>query len=258
MRPTDVQDEARLLVKAWQERRPVPPPSSRFAAFDRASAYRVQDAAVELLSSELGPRVGWKLGLTSLSARSEPFAGPLLAGMVVPSGGTIRLDECITPRVEVEVAVLFQSDVLEPPDDFTALDFEVAPAIEVIDDRTHSEAVDVDWVADLATMRCAVIGTGRRVDLAEAAEWRASLHEDGREIAAGRVGDAVVPVMHSLMWLIRHLADRETHLVAGDVVLTGSITGQHRPASGRRYRAELTGFAPVEVTFEGPARSAGR
>lgn len=258
MRPTDVQEEARRLANAWQERRPIPPPSSRFASFDRASAYRVQDAAVELLSSELGPRVGWKLGLTSRSARSEPFSGPLHAGMMVPAGGTIRIDECIDPRVEVEVAVLFQSDVLEPPDDVTALDFEVAPAIEVIDDRTHAEAVDADWVADYATMRCAVIGTGRQVDLGEAPEWRASLLEEGREIAAGRVGDAVVPVMHSLMWLIRHLAGRGTHLVAGDVVLTGSITGQHRPASGRRYRADLTGFTPVEVTFEGPDRSAGR
>lgn len=248
----DIVSEARRLVGAWHAGRPIPSTSSRFADFDRSAGYRVQAVVTQLLSGELGRRVGWKLGLTSLSAAVEPFSGPLHADMLVPSGGSIRIDGCIVPRVEVELAIVLGTDVLGPlaVEDIGELDLEVAAAFEIIDDRTAGSTVAADWVADFATMRHAVIGAGRRVDLTDASGWRASLFEDGREVASGRVGDVVLPPAHSLMWLSRHLAQRGLHLTAGDVILTGSVTGQHRPLGGSRYRGELAGFAPVEVGFE--------
>lgn len=251
MLEADVLGEARRLALAWQNASPVPPPTSRHEAFDRAAAYRVQATVVELLAGDLGPQVGWKLGSTSLSSTVEPFSGPLHAEMVIPSGGAIRFDRCIAPRVEVEVAIVLGEDVSGPltETDVAALDFELAAALEVIDDRTVGPAGDADRVADVATMRWAVIGPARRADLANASSWCGSLFEDGTQVAAGTLGETVTSPIESLIWLSCHLDRRGGSLVGGDVILTGSLTGQHAPRPGSRYEGRISGFASVDVEF---------
>ncbi|MFP5333480.1 MAG: 2-keto-4-pentenoate hydratase [Acidimicrobiia bacterium] len=247
----EVLGEARRLALAWQNAIPVLPPTSRHEAFDRAAAYRVQDAVVELLAEDLGQRVGWKLGATSLSSTMEPFSGPLHAEMVVPSGGSIRLDRCIAPRVEVEVAIVLGEDVSRPltETDAAALDFGLAAALEIIDDRTVGPTGDADRVADVATMRWAVIGPARRADLADASSWRASLIEDGTQVAIGTLVETINSPIESLIWLSRHLARRGGSLAGGDVILTGSLTGQHPPRPGSRYEGRVSGLASVDVEF---------
>lgn len=235
---------AAALAQAWRTGISVAAPSTAIPDFDRPAAYVVQAAVVDQL--DLGQRRGWKLGLTSLHAAAEPFTGPIHQRMLdeVSLAGTIR------PRVEVELALVVGIDVGDPvtAEEAAELPLAVAASFEIIDDRTRPPSVDADWIADLATMRHVIAGRPRPWTGSSFADLVGVLAVDGTETAAGRVGETVMDPVAALAWLSSHLHERGIQIRAGDLVITGSLTGQVPLRPDRRYEAAITGLAPV--TFQ--------
>lgn len=217
--------------------------------FDRTDGYRAQDALVGLLEDRMGDRVGWKLGLTGSAVTGDPIAGPIHSGMVVADGGTIALDDLITPRIEVELALIVDVDVDRPvtASQLAAMPMRAAAAFEVIDDRTTGVVGPPDWIADWATMSHILVGAAR--PLPDPLHVAGTLAANDVAIATGDSQEIIGDCLRAVSWLTRHLSSRDLGLSRGDVILTGSLTGQHQPGSGDRYLGTVQGCAPVSVEF---------
>jgi 2-keto-4-pentenoate hydratase len=240
---------ATRLARAWKEGVPVTPPFAE-SAIRRDAGYRIQRAVVDLLASELGPRIGWKLGLMGRPGPLVPFAGPLHETMRVENGAVLTLANAIVPRIEVELAIIPLQDVpgaYDPADD---LRFDVAPAFEIIDDRTIPPSTDADWIADLATVRQVVFGPHRHLGRGSLDAVEAVLVEDDQEVGRGRVADVIHHPLEGVAWLAHHLALSGDLIRAGEVIITGSLTGQRTPRRGASYRGTLSGVGIVETRIE--------
>lgn len=237
---------ARELAAAWVDGVPITAPSIRMPLLDRAAGYRIQTGTASLLADHLGHRVGWKLGLMSPSANVDPFCGPLHETMLVADGGVLSLDRAINPRIEVELALIVGTDIVGTIDvhDVARLPFEVAAAFEVIDDRVIQPAEVSDAIADVATMRQAVIGSPR--PLSTLNDIHASLAVDDEIVARGHLSDLRHP-FEGLAWLARHLANTAERVRTGDVILTGSMTGQVPLQLNTRYEGIVAGLTSVTV-----------
>jgi 2-keto-4-pentenoate hydratase len=84
----------------------------------------------------------------------------------------------------------------------------------------------------------------RRLDLAEAT---ARLTINGREIGHGRGGDVMGSPLNALAWLANKLAEAETPLRAGMIVMTGSMVPIQFPAPGDRAVVAVDGLGTAEL-----------
>jgi len=251
---------ASLLSGAYRSGIPISPLRDSYPAFDLDDAYLVQEHQVAGWRREGRAIVGRKVGLTSAAMRTQlgvdqPDFGVLLGDTQFEDGGTAPAARFISPRIEPEIAFVLKSDLAGPDvtvaDAIAAVD-QVFAALEIIDSRIADWQIRlVDTVADNASYGGFVLGAGvpltPALDLA-AVECTMSL--DGAAVQSGR-GDAVLgSSINALVWLANTLGDRGVALVAGDVVLPGSITAAIPVATGDTVRADFTGIGSVSITFQ--------
>lgn len=228
-----VEELARRLLAAQAGRQPVPP-LAREVTLTADDAYTVQEALIRQKLQQGDRLVGWKLGLTSQSKQQqmgvyEPIYGTLLASHLLPAAA-LPLDRCIHPKVEPEIAVILGDDLAGPgvteAAALRAIRW-IVPALDVIDSRYENfQFTLTDVIADNASTCLAV--TGGRPVRPEGIDLRllgAVLEKNG-EVVATATGAAVLGnPLTALAWLANALAARGGRLRAGQVVLTGALTG---------------------------------
>src|SRR5260370_4574292 len=142
---TDPRRGAESLLRAEQERKPIPQLSKTFPAIEIEDAYRIQDLWAEERIAKGARMVGHKIGLTSramqmASNMTEPDYGRLLDDALYNDGAQIRADRFIKPRLEVELAFIMGEDLSGPGariyDVMRATGMLVPPA-EIIDYSTE-------------------------------------------------------------------------------------------------------------------------
>lgn len=248
---------ASLLSAAYQSGIPIGPLSESFPDFDLDDAYLVQEHQVAEWTRLGRTVVGRKVGLTSAAMRAQlgvdqPDFGVLLGDTQYDDGSTAAAASFINPRIEPEIAFLLCSDLRGPgvtaADAMAAVDH-VSAALEIIDSRIVDWRIHlVDTVADNASYGGFVLGTGvaltKDLDLAAV---ECSLFAGDTVVQSGR-GDAVLgSSINSLVWLANTLGHRGVGLVAGDIVLPGSITAAVAMAPGDTFRAEFSGIGSVSI-----------
>ncbi|HVR31333.1 MAG TPA: fumarylacetoacetate hydrolase family protein [Acidimicrobiia bacterium] len=246
----DEETAARALATAWRTGVTTAPPSARLDRFDRAGGYRIQQRVTGLLADDLGDQVGWKIGLTSLASGSPAFHGSLFREMTHETDTMVRLGPSIAPRIEVELALMPGADIdgAIDRDAVAAMPFTATAAFEIVDNRTHPTDDEADWIADMATMHSVVLGPF--VDLeVEMGSQVGSLKMSGDRVAEGRVGDVVTDPFLSVALLSGRLSTGERGIRAGDIIITGTLTGQVAVRAGIAYRGELSGVGAVEAVF---------
>ncbi|WP_225770859.1 2-keto-4-pentenoate hydratase [Inquilinus sp. Marseille-Q2685] len=225
---------------------------------DLAAARRLQDAVHERLSARLGPRAGWKIGCTTpvmprFLGIPEPCEGGIFQANVQESPG--RFPAAAHPRVgvECEIAVRIGRDL--PPgehgrDALEAAVESVLPAIEVVDDRYADFAAlgAPTLLADDFFQAGCVLGP-------PVADWRSldlaalsgRMWVDGAEAGHGHGRDVLGHPLNALAWLAGTLARRGRGLVAGEIVLLGSLVQTQWPGPGARIAIEIEALGRVEV-----------
>lgn len=239
-----VDTSAAALAHAWSTDSLTEPPFGARVP-DRVEAYAIQDRMVELLSDRLGPRVGWKLGMTAPGLADDPIVGPIHREMLVSPGSRVTVRPGLL--IEVEIALHIRPDA--DPERLAVSDLEVGAAFEILGFRTSSREV-CDGIADLATMHHVVLGSPRPLrEVAELGRLEGTLGVDGDQVASGVSHQAVAPPLESLDWLRGHLSARRRRLAPGDAVITGSLTGQSAVRPGERYTGSISGLAPISIEF---------
>jgi 2-keto-4-pentenoate hydratase len=245
------------LAAAYVTGVPVSPVRDALGEGGIDAAYRVQLLQTRQWVADGRRIVGRKIGLTSEVVQrqlgvDQPDFGVLLADMCLTSGEPVPVGAVLQPRVEAEVALVVNRDLVEP--DLTigellrAIEF-VLPAIEVVGSRIEGWNISIlDTVADNASSGMFVLGTRpmKPGDL-ELRDLTMELSIDGALVSSG-VGSACLGHPYrAALWLARRLAGAETPLLAGDVVMTGALGPMVPLAPGAQVVATIEGLGTVHT-----------
>jgi 2-keto-4-pentenoate hydratase len=200
-------------------------------------AYRVQAIAHPLLEAAgFGRQIGWKIGCTTRVMQAylgigNPCAGGMFQArawhgqhaFAVPGAGRLG--------VECEIAVRIARDLPagEAPYELGDMPAAVAAsmaAIEVVQDRYEDyPTLDTPTLIadDFFHYACVLGPQDETISAAALREVTASMAINGREVGAGVGTDILGEPLQALRWLANNCAVAGTPLLAGDVVLLGSL-----------------------------------
>ncbi|MGB8841299.1 MAG: fumarylacetoacetate hydrolase family protein [Aliidongia sp.] len=259
---TRFQSLARKLLDEHDARIQFHSVAALYGIDDLSAAYEAQDALVDLMArrSHAVP-AGYKIGLTSSRMQTmcgipHPVSGVVLSDRVLTSGA--RLDSARYGRlgIEFEIAVRLARDLPAAGapygmDDIAAAIDAIAPAIEIVDDRSADYDVldPLSLVADNSWNAGIVIGTFQQKwpdlpSLAGTVTRNGVVHDQG--VGADVLGHPFAP----LVWLANHLARCGCGLDRGMIVVTGSIVTTKFPVSDENWRFDLAELGSVEVAID--------
>lgn len=262
MTPERIAELAGRLHRAWEQRVPVDPLSETDGLHSVGDAYAVQAAWTERRLAEGDTIVGRKIGLTSRAVQEqmgvdEPDYGTLWRSRWVPvqdGAGTVAASTFLQPRVEGEIAFRLG----EPPagteitaQDVLAATDAVAAAIEIVDSRIEDWRITLaDTVADNASYGGFAVGAWTPLDARRqlpAVEMTLARNGDpvGTGVGAAALGDPAAAVA----WLLNKLRSLGVEVRAGDIILSGALAATVPASAGDRFRLEMQGEPPLELTF---------
>lgn len=254
------QQAGEALLEDHLHKRNLVPFAREWGAVDLEDAYAIQAELVRRLVPIHGPRVGYKIGLTSprmqqMCSIDHPVGGVVLASRRQTSGIVRRLSDIVHLGLEFEICVRIGRDL--PPrsapytmDDIAQAVSAVAPAFEVIDDRNSPYPLDVlSLVADNAWNEGIVLGEFRETwpDLAKV---RGTVERNGEAIDQGEGSAVLGHPFAPVVWLANHLSARGEALRAGEIVSTGSLVTTRFPEPGDRFRFTVEGIGSTELVLE--------
>lgn len=250
-------DIAARLVAAARDRVATTPITDERPDLDVSSAYRIQDAVVRARLDGGAHLVGAKLGLTSAAKQrqmnvDEPLYGWLTDDMCIDTGEALVCDRFIQPRCEPEIAFLLGRDLegsgVSAAAVIAATDL-VFPAIDVLDSRFAGYSFRLpDVVADNSSGAGFTLGgqgispTGLDLRLTGCVFER-----NGRLVATAAGAAVLGHPAASVAWLVRALAARGQGLLAGQVVLSGSMTEAVAVTPGDCVTARFDRLGTVEL-----------
>jgi 2-oxo-hept-3-ene-1,7-dioate hydratase len=249
---------ARQLLDAERDVKPVVQLAKTYPGLDIDDAYAIQLEAIGARRAAGAVLKGHKIGLTSKAMQAsagigEPDFGHLLDDMFYSDGDTLPISKFIIPRIEVELAFVLGAALKGPGvtvyDVLKATEY-VTPALELIDGRSQYPRTIVDNIADNAACGAVILG-GRPVKPDEVdLRWvgamlyrNAQIEETG--LAAGVMGH---PAM-GIVWLANRLAQFDTALEAGHVVLAGSFTRPVAARAGDTFHVDYGALGSVACAF---------
>lgn len=221
-------------------------------------AYAVQLALVDHLAVHGMRRVGWKVGLTAKPIQDqfsvhEPGFGFLMDDAPHMSGVVIPHDTLIGPGFENEICMAMGAPLRGPgvtAADARAAISTIAPSFELVETRGdftgHLEKV----IPDNLQQKGIIVGTP--IPLRDAPELSkvALTVTIGKRTVDNATGDAVLgDPINSIAWLANKLAEYGRSLSAGELIMTGSFTKQHKIKKGDTITADFEGLGTVTATF---------
>jgi 2-keto-4-pentenoate hydratase len=247
----DPSAEAARILAAHREGRTLAPISAR-AELSMDEAYAIQHRITADREARGQHRIGWKLGYTSLVMREQmgvdqPNFGPLTDAMLVEDGADVA-GRFTQPRVEPEVALRFARDVPAGADRAVVLDAveSAHAALEIVDSVWADYRFTIeDNTADGSSAAGIVIGPEIPLDRID--DVAVTLELDGEEFGTGHGRDASGHPADGVVWLVAQLAERAERIRAGDVVITGGLTGAAPLAEGSEISGIFDGGTRVSV-----------
>ena len=254
----DLAAGAAALADAERHREKITQLSITYPHIRLEDAYEIQRRWIRSKVDQGGRIVGHKIGLTSrvmqmTSKIDEPDYGHLTDDMQYSDGAVIPTERFLWPRIEVELAFVLGKPIRGPHANmFTVLDATdyVAPALEIIDYRTHVPRTICDTIADNAASGAFIIG-GRAVrPLDIDVRWVGATLSRNGIIEESGVSAAVMghPAM-GLAWLANKLAAQGEFLDAGHIVLSGSFTRPIAVSPGDTITADYGPLGSIGVSF---------
>jgi 2-keto-4-pentenoate hydratase len=257
---TKIQDFAAQLAQAEAIKVGIDPLIVTDPELTLDEAYYIQLENIKKKLEEGQKIVGKKIGLTSVAVQKmlgvdEPDYGHLLDTMVVENGGTIDTKDMLLPKVEGEIAFILKKDLKGPNvtavDVIQATDY-VVPALEIVDSRVQDWKISLrDTVADNASSGLYVLGgKPTKLEDIDLELVGMALYQNG-EVANTGVGAAVLgSPATSVAWLANRLADYDITLKAGEVILSGALSGMVVANPGDNFVARFAHLGQVSVNFK--------
>jgi 2-keto-4-pentenoate hydratase len=245
------------------------PSQSVHAGLSLDEARRAQKEFVAHLTPKLGPRVGFKVGLTSKAVQesvgaSNPVRGVLLREMMLKDGAKVAANFGARPIWEPDLIVVVKDagiNEAKTPLEVAEHLSEIVAFIE-LPDRIVAEAEKVDGNLITAINTSARLGVlGQRLKVDPTPAFIAALEkitvtatdQTGGKLATAK-GDALLGhPLNPVLWLIKDLAATDEKLQGGDLISLGSFARPQSPQAGQtvtvRYDGLPGGSLQVSVRF---------
>jgi 2-oxo-3-hexenedioate decarboxylase/2-keto-4-pentenoate hydratase len=211
-----------------------------------ADGYLVQRVAREILPLHgFGRQGGWKIGCTTEVMQkyldvAAPLSGTMFRHSMWSNSHQFKVAAPRVLGVECELAVRVGTDFPSrnrpySNDEVAASVVASMAAIEVVEDRyVDYRALDTATLVadDFFHLGC-VLGTPNETqDPRELGKAVASMTINGAEVGQGKGVDILGEPMTALAWLANNCAELDTPMLAGDVVLLGSLVQTQWVAPG--------------------------
>lgn len=237
------------LLEAEKSRRPVPPLVARYEGFSIDDAYQVQchNANQSLMQ---GKRlVGYKIGLTSRAAQTHfgvthPDFGHLFASMAIADEGVVPLAQLIQPKIEGEIALVLGKDLKGPEvtvvDAMDAVEYALT-AMEIIDSRIENWKISAaDTIADNGSSALFVLGENKvALKGLNLAELGMAFSHNGEVLFTGSGAAVMGNPLNALVFLANELGKQDRGLRAGEVILSGALSGMASLKAGDFFSCEI-------------------
>ncbi|MCP8970506.1 2-keto-4-pentenoate hydratase [Ectobacillus ponti] len=256
MNAVQVKELASFLHDAEMNKQEVTRITAEHPDLSVSEAYQIQEELVAM-KTELGHRIiGPKMGLTSRAKMvqmkvEEPIYGYVFDYMMLSEGEALKLDELIHPKVEAEIAFILGKDLEGPgitAEDVMAATEYVAPALEIIDSRYENFQFTLpDVIADNASSSRVILSNrftkpdGIELDLVGVTLY---INSELKELGAGAA--VVGHPANSVAMLANMLARKHEKLKAGEVILTGGVTGAVMLTEGDTVTAKWDGLGELQ------------
>ena len=265
-KPCGPVDHARAIHQAWIKKQPAQSPG-RDLGMDEAICH--QRKLVQLMSQSLGPRTGYKVGLTSPAAQqafgvTAPVVGVMLQKMFLGDGARVRVQYGARPIVEADLVVVVGdarvNDAKTPGDVARSLRT-LHPFIELADlvvadgqPLTGPVIVAIDVGPRLGVLGKAVPMRSDAAFVDALAQMQVKLRDDqDRELSAAPGAAILGHPLNAVIVLAEELKRRGERLKPGDRISLGSFGRPVPPPRGRTLTASYdglpTGPMSVKVTF---------
>ncbi len=247
MSDLDHAELATELHHARLDRRTVPTITSRHPGFTREDAYAVQALGIRLRRRAGETVAGGKLGFTSVAMQEamgvdSPNYGWVTDAMMIHHR-VVKLDQLIHPKVEPEIAFLLSEDL---DADTTAADvlaatLAVVPCLEVVDSRYHKfEFAAFDNIADNSSAGKVILGDAAvPTDGVDLPTCGVVVSVDGAVAATATGAAALDDPAEAVAWMARAVAGTDRELSAGDIVISGGLTGPVDLQPGMTVRVDI-------------------
>ncbi|BEP65288.1 2-keto-4-pentenoate hydratase (plasmid) [Variovorax sp. V213] len=260
MSTRDIEAAADSLWSAAVTGKAVAPLRETFPGFGPQEAYAVQEVNTQRKLQGGGRLVGRKIGLTAKAVQKQlgvdqPDYGMLFADMAIADGEPVRWSRLMQPKVEAEVALVMEHDLLEPGISMAQMLRGVAfalPAIEIVGSRIAEWNIRfVDTVADNASSGLFVLGnTPVPLDGLDLRLAGMVMERKGEQVSLGAGAACLGHPLNAALWLANKMAELGRGLKAGDVVLTGALGPMVPVNAGDVFEARIQGLGSVRAVFE--------
>ncbi|MEM9532376.1 MAG: fumarylacetoacetate hydrolase family protein [Pseudomonadota bacterium] len=248
------------LFCALNDRQPISPLTERFPTLRIEDAYAISRAILKRRLATGEKVIGKKVGVTSQAVMDllkvdQPDFGYLTDAMAYSSGADIPVSSTmIQPKAEGEIAFILSHDLSGPgvtADDVLAATQAVCACFEIVDSRIRDWKITIaDTVADNASSGALVLGddrvSPREVDLVNC---EMVIETNGEVSATGTGAAAMGHPANCVAWLANTLGALGTPLLAGEVILSGSL-GTMLPATpGDEMTIRIDGIGTASARF---------
>ena len=252
-------DAADKIAEALRTGVPCDPVRPSIESLGLDGAYGVQHELTKRGVAEGRRIVGRKIGLTSLAVQrqlgvDQPDFGCLFADMSVADGDAAPMSRLIQPKAEAEIAFVLEKPIEKKnptlADVVSAIAYAL-PAIEIVDSRVRDWKISIyDTIADNASSGLFVLGGApKKIHDLDLRLCGAVMERNGEPVSFGCGGACLGNPLNAVQWLAQKLADLETPLNEGDIVLSGALGPMVAAEAGDSFRARISGLGAVTANF---------
>lgn len=260
MSSPNIQSYGDELYTALRERRTVEPLTSREPSLTIDDAYQISRHVLARRLKDGERLVGKKTGVTSKVVQvalsvDQPDFGYLTDVMAFADAAELPISQrLIAPRAEGEIAFVLERDLAGPgvtAAEVLAATAFVKPCFEVVDSRISDWRIkSQDTIADNASSGMYVLGTTpvspRGLDLVTCGMvvWK-----NGEVLSTGAGAAALGSPLNCVAWLANTLGERGESLLAGEVILSGSLVPLEPVRAGDFMQLRIAGIGEASVRF---------
>lgn len=235
------------------------PLTSRHPDMTIEDAYQVQQRLIARRLEQGERIIGKKIGVTSQAVMDllkvdQPDFGMLTDHMVLNQGESVDISTLIQPKAEGEIAFILKEDLTGPGvtvADVLRATKGVMACFEIVDSRISDWKIKIqDTVADNASCGLFVLGDKlidpRKVDLVTCGMV---LEKNGSVVGTGAGGATMGSPVNAVVWLANTLGELGMGLKAGEVILSGALSGMVPVAAGDDLTVTIGGIGSCSVRF---------
>ena len=248
------------LYGALRSRTPVAPLTAREPAITIDDAYHVSRRFLQRRLDDGERVIGKKIGVTSKVVQRaldvhQPDFGWLTDAMKFDDGAEVPIStRLIQPRAEGEIAFVLKRDLKGPGitnAEVLAATECVMPCFEIVDSRIENWKIRIqDTVADNASSGLFVLGKDavdpKSIDLVHCGMV---VEKNGEVLSTGAGAAALGSPVFCVAWLANTLGAFGIPLLAGEVILSGSLVPLEPVVAGDRMRVTIGGIGRASVVF---------